>query len=108
MKKIKELLDQEIEKLRERLQVLEPDSDEYKKVEDAMNKLIEKRIEIEKVKGDKWSRIFKICCDIAAILLPLGVAIWGTLLAYTFEEKGTISSSIGRKFLDMVVNMKKR
>ena len=108
MKKIKVLLDQEIEKLREKLQTLEPDTDEYKKVEDAMTKLVEKRLEVEKVKGDKWSRIFKICCDIAAILLPLGVTIWGTLLAFTFEEKGTISSSIGRKFMDAIINMKKR
>lgn len=106
MKKIKELLDKEIEKLRERLQTLEPDSDEYRKVEDAMNKLIEKRFEIEKLKGDKWSRAFKIACDIAAILLPLGVNIGFVLLMFTFEEKGTISSSMGRKIMDLI--MKKR
>lgn len=103
VKNLLEKLDKEIEKLYEKLQTLDEDSREYQMVEDAMIKLMDKKTEIEKLKGDKWSRISKILCDIAAILLPLGVTIWGTLLAFTFEEKGTISSAIGKKFMDKLM-----
>ena len=103
VKNLLEKLDKEIEKLYEKLQTLDEDSKEYQMVEDAMIKLMDKKTEIEKLKGDKWSRISKILCDIAAILLPLGVTIWGTLLAFTFEERGTISSAIGKKFMDKLM-----
>lgn len=103
VKNLLEKLDKEIEKLYAKMQELDADSKEYEMVENAMLKLVDKKHEIEKLKGDKWSRLFKILCDIAAILLPLGVTIWGTLLAFTFEERGTISSAIGKKFMDKLM-----
>ena len=105
-KKLLQQVDEEIDKLYEKLQTLDEDSNEYQMVEDAILKLMDKKIEIERLKGDKWSRVFKIVCDIAAILLPLGVTIWGTLLAFTFEERGTITSTMGRKFMDKLMHKK--
>ena len=107
----KNLLDDEIKRLYDKLSKLDPDSEEYTELEDKWTKLVDRKLEIEKIessesqnekqmKEDRRDRIVRYVIESGKILIPLGVTVMGTLLAYTFEEKGTISSAIGKKYLD--------
>lgn len=108
------LLEAEINRLYEQMSALNPDSEEYAKVEDNWTRLVDRMIEIEKIesaeaqnelqrKEDRKSRIVKNLIDVGAIVLPLGVTIWGAIMSFTFEEKGTITSNMGRKFMDKLI-----
>lgn len=119
------LLDVEIEELFDKLSKLSPDSKEYGTVNDNLAKLMDRRLEIEKLeksetqaekqlkmteaqaekqlKEDRKARVVKNIIDVGAIVLPLAVTIWGAALSFTFEENGTISSTMGRKFMDKLI-----
>lgn len=107
-------LDAAIEKKSKELETLDPGSKEYVAVADVIDKLTNHRIELEKLETSKTqtekqmdeerkSRIVKDIIDVLGIVLPIAVTIWGTILTFTFEENGTITSSVGRKFLDKLI-----
>lgn len=110
----KTLLEAEIKRLYDQMSKLDPDSEEYAKVEDNWTRLVDRIIEIEKIestetqaellrKEDRKSRWIKNAIDIGAVVLPLGVTIWGAIMSFTFEENGTITSNMGRKFMDKLI-----
>lgn len=111
------LLDVEIEELFDKLSKLSPDSKEYAAVEDSLTKLMDRKLEILKlessesqyekqIKEDRKSRLFKNLIDIGSIVLPLAVTIWGARASFRFEENGTITTAMGRKFMDKLISKK--
>lgn len=105
---------------------LKTGSPEYKEAVDSLAKLMDRAIEIEKLnresdeksrkrlddletkqnqiddsKRDRW-----ICngINIASILIPSLITIWGTVKTFQFEEKGTITTSVGRIFIGKLFN----
>lgn len=107
---MKTLLDVEIEEKAVKLASLNPDSKEYSAAVDSLAKLMDRRLEIEKlevseaqheqqVKEDRKARLFKNLIDIGAIVLPLAVTIWGAKASFKFEEQGTITTTTGRQFI---------
>lgn len=130
------LLDVEIEELFNKLSNMDPDSKEYAAVNDNLAKLMDRRIEIEKLevsevqaekqmklteaqnekqlklteaqaekqmKEERKARLAKNIIDVGAIVLPLAVTIWGASVSLQFEERGTITTAIGRKFIDKLI-----
>ena len=111
---MKTLLDVEIEELFNELADLKKDSKEYADVESKLATLMDRRIEIEKIesseaqaekqmKEDRKTRLAKNIIDVGAIILPLAVTIWGAKASFRFEEEGTITTAIGRKFMDKLI-----
>lgn len=111
---MKTLLDVEIEDKFEELAKLDPGSKEYAAVADAITKLMDRRLEIEKLEisetqtekqmiEDRKARLVKNLIDVGGIVLPLAVTIWGALVSFKFEEEGTITTSVGRKFMDKLI-----
>lgn len=111
---MKTQLDKEITRLVNNLAALNPNDKEYADVEDNLTALMDRRLEIEKLesaeaqtekqlKEDRKTRLFKNLIDIGAIVLPLAVTIWGAKASFKFEEEGTITTSIGRKFMDKLI-----
>lgn len=107
-------LDAAIEKKSKELETLDPGSKEYVAVADIIDKLTNHRIELEKLETsktqtekqmieDRKSRIVKDIIDVLGIVLPLAVTIWGALVSFKFEEEGTITTSVGRKFMDKLI-----
>lgn len=97
---------------------LDPTSKEYSTAVDSVTKLMDRAIEIEKLessesqnekqmKEDRKSRLVKNIIDAGSIILPLAVTIWGAKASFKFEEEGTITSTVGRKFMDKLINFKK-
>jgi hypothetical protein len=50
-------------------------------------------------KDDKRDRLIKNIIGAAGIVLPLIVTIWGTKVSLKFEEEGTITTQMGRGFI---------
>ena len=111
-------LNVEIEDKFDELANLDPSSKEYSAAVDSVTKLMDRAIEIEKLEmtetqnekqlqEDRKSRLAKNCIDVGSIVLPLVVTIWGARASFKFEETGTITTSVGRKFMDKLLTWKK-
>lgn len=111
-------LNVEIEDKLDKLANMDPSTKEYAVAVDSVTKLMDRAIEIEKLessdsqnekqmKEDRKSRLVKNCIDVGSIVLPLAVTIWGARASFKFEETGTITTSVGRKFMDKIIFWKK-
>ena len=97
---------------------LDPTSKEYATAVDSVTKLMDRAIEIEKLeasatqnekqmKEDRKARLIKNLIDIGGIVLPLGVTLWGVKASLYFEDENTITTTVGRKFMDKLFNFKR-
>lgn len=104
----------EIDERFDKLAELDPSSKEYSAAVDSITKLMDRAIEIEKLesseareekkmKEDHKARLAKNAIDIGSVILPLAVTIWGARASFKFEEEGTITTTIGRKFMDKLI-----
>lgn len=111
-------LNVEIEEKFDELAKLDPTTKEYSAAVDSVTKLMDRAIEIEKLESsetqnekqmeeDRKSRLVKNCIDVGSIVLPLAVTIWGAKASFKFEETGTITTSVGRKFMDKIISWKR-
>lgn len=115
-----ELLHKEICEDLKNLSDIDFGSDEYKSGVDGLTKLIDREIELrrleierqEKVESRKTDDEFKLkqlrdtridriigyVVNVAGIVIPVVVTIWGTKVSLKFEEEGTITTTAGRNF----------
>ena len=114
---IEHLLAEEIETRIAQLKSMKPDSDEHKAAIDVIAKLTDRLIEIEKVNDerndkdrnsviDKKDRMIKNAINVAGIVVPAGLAIWGTLKSLRFETTGTVTTLMGRGWLNKLIPKK--
>lgn len=107
---------------------MEKGTDTYRTTVDGLTKLIDKAIEIDRLNGEfekevesrefenslklkqfedeKRDRFVKNCLTGAGIILPLLVTIWGTNKSIKFEETGTITTIMGRGFIQKLLPKK--
>lgn len=107
----------EIDERFEDLAKMDPSSKEYSTAVDSVTKLMDRAIEIEKIEAseinnekqmneERKSRLVKHFIDVGSIVLPLAVTVWGAKASFKFEETGTITTGIGRKFMDKLISKK--
>lgn len=127
----KEKLDEEIQSLLEDLQNVEHGSDEYKAKLDDVSKLIDKRNDIDKIELEtakqrlneeieqrknekeqelndynKKQDIIKHAISIGSIIIPVFLTVWGTYKTLKFEETGTVTTIMGRGFVNKLIPKK--
>ena len=117
---IEELLDKAIRDDLENLSGVDFGSDEYKIGVDGLTKLIDQEIELRRLEIERQEKIesrknddeFKLkqlrdtridriigyAVNVAGIVIPVAVTIWGTKVSLKFEEEGTITTTAGRNF----------
>lgn len=125
---VKSLLSEEIQSELEELKKKEVGTEPYTKTVDGVTRLVDRlnemeKIEIEKkekeinreidldlrltqMKDDRKERLIRNIIDTAGILLPLGVTVWGTYKSFKFEEEGTITTIMGRGFINKLLPKK--
>lgn len=103
-------------------------SDERKAALDELTKLMDRAIEMKKVnvdcenkvatleseqlmrtqqiKDEKKDRLVKNLISVAGIVLPIGLTIWGTMVSLKFEEEGTVTTIMGRGFINKLLPKK--
>ena len=122
--KIKETLYKEIEDELQALNEIEVGTDEYKSSVDGVTKLLDRVIEIEKheaemkereaertakniqVAEEQKDRVVKNYISAGGVVLPLLVTIWGTLKSIKFEQDGTVTTIMGRGFINKLLPKK--
>ena len=127
----KEKLDEAIETGLDKLKELDYGTEEYKAVLENVSKLIDKQNEIEKIDLElskhllserieqdklekekelntynKKNQIIVHAISIGSILIPVFVTIWGTYKTLKFEETGTVTTIMGRGFINKLIPKK--
>lgn len=108
----------EIEEKLDEVNELDPTTKEYGMAVDSVTKLIDRAIEIEKLetseiqnekqmKEERKSRLVKNLIDVSGIILPLAVTLWGVKASLYFEDSNTVTTTVGRKFMDRMFNFKR-
>ena len=117
MTNIETLLHEEIQDGFDALSRMERGTETHKATVDEVAKLFDKAIEIEKLEieakerekareEDRKDRRVKNGIAIGGIVLPLAVTIWGTFKTLKFEEEGTITTALGRGFINKLIPKK--
>ena len=128
MTNIETLLHEEIQDGFDALSRMERGTKNHKTTVDEVVKLFDKAIEIEKIEvetkekakareieaslkraqmeEDRKDRRFKNGIAIGGIVLPLAVTIWGTFKTLKFEEEGTVTTMMGRGFINKLIPKK--
>ena len=126
--KIETLLKDEIRSEMEELNKIEVGSEQYKIAVDGITKLADRVIEMERLEREfeekelsrkdetdmklieleeeRKDRLVKNCLTGAGIVIPTGLAIWGTLKSLKFEETGTVTTIMGRGFINKLLPKK--
>lgn len=126
--RMEDLLKREICEDLEGMLELELGTDEHKASVDAVTKLIDRAAELRKLeiehqerlesrkaegelklkqmKEDKVDRIIGYVVNVAGIVIPVIVTVWGTKVSLKFEEEGTITTSAGRNFFSRLFHKK--
>ena len=117
MTNIETLLHEEIQDGFDALSRMERGTEMHKTTVDEIAKLFDKAIEIEKLEieakerekareEDRKDRRAKNGIAIGGIVLPLAVTIWGTFKTLKFEEEGTVTTMMGRGFINKLIPKK--
>ena len=127
----KEALDGEISTELEVLESMETNSEDYKIMVEVITKLIDRSMELEKIeiskaqeaekikneaekmkfeaKQAKTNKIFQWIgygISAAGIVIPVAVTIWGTKVTLNFEKEGTVTTMMGRGFINKLLPKK--
>ena len=125
----KVLLDDEIQRELKRLEDLEVGTDEYKTAVDGVTKLIDRATALDKMEFEqeeirckrgrevsdsldnkmirnteladqRRDRLIGHIIAITGIIVPSILTVWGTLKSLKFEETGTVTTSVGKGFIN--------
>lgn len=125
---IEALLKREIEDEFEVFQNMTLGTDDYKMTIDGLTKLLDRHIELKKIdydheekaknreydnqlkvkqmEEDRKDRWIKNGIAIASFVIPSLITIWGTKKSFEFEKTGTITTIMGRGFLNKLISKK--
>ena len=60
----------------------------------------EQKLKQKEMAEEKKDRVIRNVISVAGILLPICLTVWGTLKTFQFEKEGTVTTSIGRGFIN--------
>lgn len=121
-------LNEEIQDELQNLGQMELGSDQYQKTVEGISKLMDRSIEMKKfdvemanketcqandlelrvqqLEAEKKDNKIRNGITIAGIVIPTVVTIWGTLKSFKFEESGTVTTIMGRGFINKLLPKK--
>ena len=121
---VKEQLDTAISSELDALATIDVGSEAYKTTVDGITKLIDRRNEMDKIDLEvqkqkiseekekelndfnKKNQLITHAISIGGILIPVFVTIWGTYKTLKFEETGTVTTIMGRGFINKLLPKK--
>lgn len=125
---IETLLHEEIVREMSNLKGLEVDSETYKTQVDGLTKLVDRAIELDRLNiehqdkketrkfendfklkqmdDENKDRLIRNILTAAGIVIPTAVTVWGTIKSIKFEETGTITTIMGRGFINKLLPKK--
>lgn len=67
---------------------------------------IENELKLKQMQEDKVDRIVKNWLTGVGILLPAFITVWGTKASFEFEKEGTVTTIMGRGFINKLLPKK--
>lgn len=74
--------------------------------EKAATQKFENELRLKQMKEERIDRIVKNCLTAAGIILPIGITVWGTKASFEFEKEGTVTTIMGRGFINKLLPKK--
>ena len=74
--------------------------------EKAATQKFENELKLKQMKEEKIDRIVKNCLSAVGIILPIGITVWGTKASFRFEKEGTVTTIMGRGFINKLLPKK--
>lgn len=118
-------LELEIDSELEALAGMEVGSEPYKATVDGLGKLLDRAIELERLeqewddktqtrkyeeefknrqlKEEKIDRWIRNGLTVTGIVVPTLLTVWGTVVSLNFEKEGTVTTGIGRGFINKLL-----
>ena len=107
-----------------KLSKMEAGTEPYAKTVDGLTKLMDRAIEMKKLdieeksrkkedqlkntqmEEDRKDRLIRNILTGAGIVIPSVITVWGTLKSLKFEEEGTVTTIMGRGFINKLLPKK--
>ena len=67
---------------------------------------MEAELKLKQMEEDRKGRILRTIIDVGGIVVPTLVVIWGTKASFEFEKEGTITTILGRGFINKLLPKK--
>lgn len=99
-------LENEINARFEEIEAMTITTDEYRKAVDDLSKLMDRAIELNKLDAEVAEKRRENVVNIAGIITGAILTVWGTIKSLKFEETGSITTSIGRGFINKLLPKK--
>lgn len=74
--------------------------------EKAATQKFENELKLQQMKEERIDRIVKNCLTAVGIILPIGITVWGTKASFEFEKEGTVTTIMGRGFINKLLPKK--
>ena len=125
---VRTLLSEEIQDEFQHLNKMEVGTETYKTTVDGLTKLVDRAIELEKIDNeksekevirdvdydfklkqivdDRKDKMVRNAIAVAGIVIPSVITIWGTVKSFEFEKEGTITTIMGRGFINKLLPKK--
>ena len=118
---LENLLEEEVKSQIEGLKDIEMGTEQYKATVDGLTKLTDRVIkikeldenaddkedarktEIAQLEEEKKDRRTHNCIAVAGIVIPAALTVWGTVKSIKFEQDGTITTIMGRGFIQKLL-----
>lgn len=115
--KLETLLEVEIQEEFGGLSTMEKGTEQHKAAVNGLTQLIDRSIEIAKMEADyemkrkqaeedRKDRLVKNVLTGAGIVIPAVLTVWGTVVSLKFEQEGTVTTTIGRGFINKLLPKK--
>lgn len=121
---IKQSLSEEVLRELKQMKGMELGTEQYRTTVNGVGTLVDKTIELTKLEADKQERLerkevsaktmdsekkdrlIQNSIAMAGILIPAMITVWGTVKSFEFEEEGTITTIMGRGFINKLLPRK--
>ena len=70
------------------------------------DRLFERDLKLKQMREEKLDRYIRNGIAIAGIIIPVMVTIWGTKASFEFEKEGTVTTIMGRGFINKLLPKK--
>ena len=125
---VKDLLTKRIEELINSMEDMDVGSDEYKKASEALTRLLdklnemdrndyeywdkeksremEKDLKLKQLKSEQRDHIVKNCLTAFTAISGIVLTVWGTKASFEFEKTGSVTTIMGRGFINNLLPKK--
>ena len=88
------------------VQMHEMEQSEIERREKAETRDIENDLKMQQMADERKDRRIKNWISVAGIIVPVFVTVWGTKKSFEFEKDGTITTIMGRGFINKLLPKK--